>query len=154
MCIGVQVHMCHGRGQLSEAGFPMMSPKSRTQVLRPEFKYLAKYFDLLSCPACPLSSFSQAHRVLTLTLIYIGKHGCFIQQLTRLFGQNHSYRLTCGLILWKCSVYGWHHDSQCVWQPMMELPMTSQSCNGLSFDSPHNSGKCVFSAHLDFELEN
>lgn len=95
-------HKCESRGQLPEAGCPMMSLKNGTQVLRPEFKD----FDLLSCPARPLSSFPHAPCVLTLTLIYTGKQGWFMQQLTRLFGQNHSYRLTCGLILWKSPVYG------------------------------------------------
>lgn len=37
--------------------------------------------------------------------------------------------------------------------PMTELPMTSQSCHGLSFDSPQKSGECVFRSHLDFEPE-
>lgn len=95
-------HKCESRGQLLEAGCPMMSLKNGTQVLRPEFKY----FDLLSRPACPLSSFPHAPCVLTLTLIYTVKQRWCMQQLTRLFGQNHSYWLTCGLILWKSPVYG------------------------------------------------
>lgn len=157
MYIRVQVHIAVAQVWRSRtAGFPMMSPRMelRSLGLSLSIWLKCKYFDLLSRPACPLSSFSLAQGVLTLTLIAL-----IALILENRDGSCSSWPGSLGRTTHTGWLVVWYYGSvlrmvDTVSPSVFDSqPMTSQSCHGLSFDSPQKSGECAFRSHLDFEPE-